>query len=260
MSILITLASLAYFISTWLLLARIKGFLPSWGRPATLGLAAIAVSIHGFLLWGTLFDSEHIRMGLGLGLSLAGWLSALLILIGSIRHTIETLGFFVFPLSLISLWLAPLLPTPYTLEWGVGIHALLSLVAYSLLSVAAAQAVLVKIQEKRLRQRQWHGLFGALPPLATMEQLLFEWLIASFILLTLALISGALFIENIIAQQVAHKTLLSLLSWLLLAVLLWGHHYYGWRGQKAARMVLWGYALVVLGYVGSQFVIEVLLA
>jgi len=260
MSKLIFIASFGYLASSALLLARMKGYQLPWARSLSLALVTMASMIHGILLWTTFLDNSTIHMGLGISLSLAGWLSTLLVIISSIKKPMESLGIILFPLSIISLWLTPLLPPPHVLAMGIGIHALASLIAYTLLGLAAAQAALIIFQENRLRERKWHGLLGALPPLALMEQTLYEWLIASFITLSFALLSGAVFVDNMVAQHIAHKTFFSVVSWLLLATLIWGHIQYGWRGQRAARLVLWGYAMIVLGYAGSQFVIEVLLA
>jgi len=260
MNKLILLASFAYLLSSGLLLARLKGYRFEATRPITLVLVSIAILIHGVLLWGTILDDTGIHIGLGISLSLAGWLSALLVIASSISKPMEPLGMIVFPLSLIGLWLPAWLPPPRLLESGIGIHVILSLIAFTLIGLAAAQAALLMVQEKRLRDRQWQGLLGALPPLALMEKTLFEWLLAGFILLGLALFTGALFVENLFAQHLAHKTLFSMMTWILLAGLLWGRHQLGWRGQRAARITLWGYALLVLGYAGSQFVLEVILS
>lgn len=256
----ILIATLGYIISSGLLFARVKGYHPSWSKSVVMASTAIAVLAHAALLTNNLLAHEPVQMGLGLSLSFAGWLSATIVLFSSMRHPVEILGFFIFPMSLLGLWLVVLLPTPYELGLAMSVHVLLSLVAYSFLTIAAAQAVLVKMQERRLKARQWSGLFGALPPLETMESILLTWLWIGFIALTLALLSGLFFIDNFFAQQIAHKTFFALLSWMVLAVLLWGRHRFGWRGKKAARIVLWGYTLLVLGYVGSQFIIEVLLS
>ncbi|MCI4411663.1 MAG: cytochrome c biogenesis protein CcsA [Thiotrichales bacterium] len=260
MSKLIFIASIAYIISSGLLIANMRGYRPKWGKWAVMLLATLASGIHGALLWSTFLDDSVIHMGLGVSLSLAGWLSAVLVIASSLQKPMESLGVIIFPVALASLWLAPILPPPHILAFGIGLHVIASLIAFTLLGLAAAQAALILFQEKRLRERKWHGLLGALPPLALMEVTLFEWLVASFIMLSFALITGAIFVDNLLAQHLAHKTLFTLLSWLLLAILIWAHYKYGWRGQKAARLVLWGYGLLVLGYAGSQFVLEVVLA
>ncbi|OYZ09224.1 MAG: hypothetical protein B7Y29_01020, partial [Thiotrichales bacterium 16-46-22] len=133
MSKLIFIASFAYLLSSALLFARMKGYQLPWARNFSLGLVILASIIHGFLLWGTLLDDSSIQMGLGVSLSLAGWLSTILVIVSSIKKPMESLGIVVFPLSLISLWLAPMLPPPHLLAMGIGIHALASLIAYTLL-------------------------------------------------------------------------------------------------------------------------------
>lgn len=260
MNKLILLASFAYLLSSGLLLARLKGYRFEATRPITLVLISFATLIHGVLLWGTILDETGIHIGLGISLSLAGWLSAILVIASSLNKPMESLGMIIFPLSLISILLPSWLPPPHLLEAGIGLHVILSLIAFTLIGLAAAQASLLMVQEKRLRDRHWQGLLGALPPLALMEKTLFEWLLAGFILLGFALITGALFVDNLFAQHLAHKTLFSIMTWLMLATLLWGHHKLGWRGQRAARITLWGYGLLVLGYAGSQFVLEVVLS
>jgi ABC-type uncharacterized transport system permease subunit len=259
MSKLLLLASLGYLSSSVILLARLKGFWLNIPRIIPLLLAVTAVSIHGLLLSTTIMNDRGVHIGLGVSLSMAGWLAALLIVASSINKPVESLGMLIFPFSLVSLWLAAWLPPPHPIAFGLGIHVLVSLIAYTLLSLAAAQATLIWIQEYRLRHRQWQGLVGALPPLAMMEHTLFEWLLAGFIALSLTLFTGAVFIEDFLAQHLAHKTLFTVITWIMLALLLWGHWQRGWRGQRAAKITLWGYGLLVLGFAGSQFVLEVLL-
>jgi ABC-type uncharacterized transport system permease subunit len=260
MNKLILLASFAYMLSSGLLLARLKGYRFEATRIITIVSASIAALIHGILLWGTLLDESGIHIGLAVSLSLAGWLSAILVIASSISKPMESLGMIIFPLSLIGLWLPAWLPPPHLLAHGIGLHVILSLIAFTLIGLAAAQALLLRIQEKRLRDRQWQGLLGALPPLALMEKTLFEWLFAGFVLLSFALITGMLFVDDLLGQHLAHKTVFSIMTWLLLASLLWGHHKLGWRGQRAARITIWGYGFLVLGYAGSQFILEVILA
>jgi ABC-type uncharacterized transport system permease subunit len=260
MNKLILLASVAYLLSSGLLLARLKGYRFDLARVIVIISASLATAIHGILLWGTLIDESGIHIGLGLSLSLATWLSAILVIASSLTKPMESLGIIVFPLSLLGLWLPAWLPAPHILEAGIGLHVIMSLIAFTLIGLAAAQAALLMVQEKRLRDRQWQGLVGALPPLVLMEKTLFEWLFAGFIMLSFALVTGALFVENLLGQHLAHKTVFSIMAWVLLASLLWGHHKLGWRGQRAARITLWGYGLLVLGYAGSQFILEVILA
>jgi ABC-type uncharacterized transport system permease subunit len=110
----------------------------------------------------------------------------------------------------------------------------------------------------RLRHHRPGGLLRALPPLAVMETLLFQTLGLGFALLSLALFSGLIFIQDMFAQHLAHKTVLSIFAWLVFAVLLWGRWRFGWRGRTAIRWTLGGFALLVLAYFGSKFVLELI--
>jgi ABC-type uncharacterized transport system permease subunit len=138
-------------------------------------------------------------------------------------------------------------------------------------TIAMLHAVLMAIAERRLHRihaqagRQPPGPLGgpwsSLPPLLTLERLLFRLIGAAFILLTLTLATGMLFSETLFGRafRFDHKTLFAVLSWLTFAVLLAGRHFYGWRGRTALRWTLSGFALLMLAYVGSRFVMEVIL-
>ena len=99
----------------------------------------------------------------------------------------------------------------------------------------------------------------ALPPLTELESLLFRTIAVGFVLLTATLLTGVLFVENLLAQHLVHKTVLSVLSWLLFGGLLLGRWRYGWRGKVAVRWTLAAMALLVLGFFGSKFVLELVL-
>jgi ABC-type uncharacterized transport system permease subunit len=171
-------------------------------------------------------------------------------------------GIVVYPLVALSIMLsveAPKHPTHGianpALEW----HILLSLAAYSLFCLAAIQSVVLAIQEKQIRAKNTSKLIRNLPALQTMEMTLFQLLSTGFFLLTIGLITGFIFLEDMMAQQVAHKTILSLIAWVVFAILLWGRKKYGWRGKTAIKWTLTGFAFLVMAYIGTKFVLEFLL-
>ena len=114
-------------------------------------------------------------------------------------------------------------------------------------------------QERALRRREIGGWLRALPPLVQMETLLFRSLGASFVLLTLALVTGVVFVENLLAQHLWHKTVLSVLSWIVLGVLLFGRWRFGWRGPRAVTLTLISMSLLLLAFFGSKYVLEMVL-
>ncbi|MCW8127590.1 cytochrome C assembly family protein [Microbulbifer halophilus] len=233
------------------------------GRPLLLGLLAGALVAHGLSLAYTLVTAGGYRFDLLAMLSLISWTVNLLILILAARH----------PLQLLILILAPvgaLTELAAVHDWGgvaprqqlsasIAVHALLSIVAYSLLTLATLQAIYLYYQNQQLHNHKPGGISRFLPPLQTMESLLFGLVAFGQLLLTAALITGFLFVDNIFAQHLVHKTVLSLLAWLLYSILLWGHWKKGWRGNTAVRWTLAAFAALMLAYFGSKLVLEVIL-
>ncbi len=170
----------------------------------------------------------------------------------------------VFPLAALLLaidtFLAPA-TNPQQLEWQINLHAAFALLGYSLLSIAAVLAILLALQERALRQRRLDsGLIRALPPLTLTEALMFRLIAAGFVLLTLTLLSGVLFVDDLFAQHLVHKTTLSIISWVVFGLLLFGRWRWGWRGRRAVRLTLAGMAILLLAFFGTKFVLELLLA
>ena len=125
---------------------------------------------------------------------------------------------------------------------------------------AALLAILLAFQESALRSRRLDsGLFRALPPLTLTETLMFRLIGAGFVLLTLTLLSGVLFVDNLFAQHLVHKTVLSIAAWIVFGVLLFGRWRWGWRGRRAVRLTLAGMVVLLLAFFGSKFVLEVVL-
>ncbi len=133
------------------------------------------------------------------------------------------------------------------------------MLAYSLLSIAAIQSIVLALQDRRLRHKHPGGLTGALPPLQVMESLLFQMIGLGFIFLSLSLLSGIVYLEDIFAQHLVHKTVLSIVAWAVFGVLLWGRWHSGWRGRTAIRWTLGGFVLLLLAYFGSKLVLELIL-
>jgi ABC-type uncharacterized transport system permease subunit len=145
------------------------------------------------------------------------------------------------------------------LDWRLQLHAWCALLAYATLAIAALLALMLSAQERALRRREFHGWLRALPPLTELEVLLFRTIAVGFILLTATLLTGVLFVEDLFEQHLVQKTVLSVLSWLLFGGLLLGRWRYGWRGAVAVRWTLAAMVMLVLGFFGSKFVLELVL-
>jgi ABC-type uncharacterized transport system permease subunit len=231
----------------------------TWAR--LLGLIAVAAhgAYHAWLLGRTGTPDLHFFAALswcGLGVA------ALTVMVGALRR-VEALGILVFPIALVLLGLFLVSHrsgnTPSNPNWQITLHAALALLGYAVLSVAALVALLLTIQERALRTHRVAQAMRRFPPLTLVESLLFRLIAAGFVLLTLTLLSGALFVENLFAQHLAHKTVLSCAAWLVFGVLLYGRWRWGWRGRRAVRLTLVGMALLLLAFFGSKFVLEIVL-
>jgi ABC-type uncharacterized transport system permease subunit len=221
--------------------------------------------LHTWLLYRTVLPPDGIYLGVGSSLSTIVWMTVLIYWIGSFFYRLQGLQVFILAYAAI-LVLAPLVfpsvrPLTHTGLAAFRVHLLLSLAAFSLLTIASLQALMMAALERRLHGGTLPAYLQSLPPLLTLERLLFRILGAGFLLLTLTLASGMLFSEEIFHRplQFNHKVVFGILAWVIFAALLAGRQIYGWRGRVALRWTLAGFMALVLAYIGSKFVLEVLL-
>jgi len=195
--------------------------------------------------------------------SLIAMIVALLLLVAALNKPVEKLGIALFPIAACMLALDLNFTDKTQLishySWAMSTHILTSIIAFSLLNIAALQAILLAIQDQQLKSHPPKRFIQSLPPLQTMESLLFQMLTTGIVFLTISLISGFLFIEDFFAQHLVHKTVLSILAWVIFTGLLFGRSRYGWRGQTAIQWTLIGFILLLLAYFGSKFVLELIL-
>lgn len=235
----------------------------SQGRPAgrsPLVLGAGAVLLHAGILLG--MHRGALDLHFFAALSLVACVVSALTLLFSLSRPVAALGIVVFPLSAALLavdgFLAPP-TTPQPMDWQIKLHVTVALLAFGVLSIAAVVAIGLAVQERGLRHRQFGPWLRALPPLTLTETLLFQLIRAGFALLTLTLITGALFVDNLFGQHLVHKTVLSIIAWLIFGALLYGRWRHGWRGKRAVNLTLWGMALLLLAFFGTKAVLELIL-
>ncbi len=256
------LAQALYAVGWLLLIHSVRKRLPLKSN-LILGLVATALVCHGINAYQQIVVQEGYRFGFFNMASLYFWVINLLVLLSSLKKPLHNMFVILLPLTVVALLCSlpqsdPITPRQH-ITIGVASHILLSVLAYSALTMAAFQAMMLAFQNRQLRHKHPTGWVRLLPPLQTMEALLFELLWAGEILLTLAIVSGALYIDDLFAQHLAHKTVFSLVAWCVYAVLLWGRHRWGWRGNSAVRWTLLGFVCLVLAYFGSKLVLEFLL-
>ena len=187
-------------------------------------------------------------------------MAAVTTLLGA-RKQLDAIGVVVFPLAAFFTACYSIYghaPQP-AMTWQVQLHAWLALFAYATLAVAALLAIVLWLQERAMRNREFHGWMRALPPLTELESVLFRTLTVGFLLLSAAILAGALFVGNLFQQHLVHKTILSLVSWVIFGILLFGRWRWGWRGARAVRWTLVAMAILLLAFFGSQFVLELIL-
>ncbi len=238
---------------------------PQGIRPWERIALAVALLLHGHALYGELFGSGVMRFGFSGALSLMLWLAVLIYWVESFHARLEGLQPLVLPVAGICALLPALFPGQHMLANVASamfrMHFFIAMVAYSLFTLAALHAIIMAVAERRLHRGELTRPLASLPPLLTMESLLFRLITIAFILLTLTLATGIAFSETLFGKALSfnHKTLFSILSWLIFAALLTGRYVWGWRGRKALRWTLAGFTALLFAYVGSRFVLEVVL-
>lgn len=228
-------------------------------------LVLVPLALHAALLYDSMFAGEGVRLGVGNALSTIVWLTVLIYWLGNLFYSVEGLQAMVMPVAAVCVLLPAVFPPagmlPNTELIAFRVHLLISMLAYSLFTIASLHVLLMALLERRLHGGELPAALHRLPPLLTMETLLFRIIIAGFVLLTLTLATGIVFSEELFGKALRfnHKTVFGILSWLIFAALLVGRYLRGWRGRIAVRWTLTGFLMLVLAYVGSKFVLEVIL-
>ncbi len=217
---------------------------------------------HAYLLWIDLALATGVSLSIGNTVSFVGMQLALIALLGTLEPTLRGL---CGGLLLLAGLCAGLTDTGagadavQQITWQIQAHVLISLFAYGLLTAGAIVALYALVQDRRLRTARLSPVNQLFAPLETTETLLFSVTMTGFTTLVLAIVTGLAFVENLFAQHLVHKTVLSMVAWIAFGVLLWGRYRFGWRGRKAIRWTLVGFVVLMLAYFGSKAVIELIL-
>jgi ABC-type uncharacterized transport system permease subunit len=232
--------------------ARIK-FIAPW----TLTVVAMAI-----MAGSRIFTDSGLNLNFYNSLFGAAFVICAILYLVCLFKQVEHLGLIVLPVSFACIVLNILFSTEGTqvsLSHGIQIHIITSIIAFSILGLASVQAILLFFQERKLRSHTNVGVLRALPSLHESETLLFQTISLGVAILTIALVEGFIYVEDIFAQHLVHKTFLSSLAWVVFVILLWGRMQFGWRGTTAIRWSLSGFTFLILAYFGSKFVLELIL-
>lgn len=279
-TLLTVLAALAYGLLSWQVLRQVAS--QSGARlaqvtrngkenslQASAGISApllgFAIATHASALYFEMFAGGAVSFSFALAISVILWLAVVL-------HGFESLAFRqrgLLALILPTTTAGVLLPLMFPMEHPLvhidsllfRVHFILAMLAYGVFLLATLQACLLWIAERELHHPKLLTTQPRFPPLMRMENLLFRMLGIAFLLLTASLATGLIVSKEFYGLWIRadHKTIFALLSWLIFGSLLLGRHLRGWRGRIATSWTIAGFASLLLAYVGSRFVLEVLL-
>jgi ABC-type uncharacterized transport system permease subunit len=248
-----------YSAGAWLMLRSVRK--PRL-EPFAWVLILVAIIGHSDAIMHMMRNGGPFSIGLLEAMSLLGWTLAVLACLIFIDKQSRVLGSILMLSAAVGAALGTGLGgvgrsyAEATGGWDLTAHILLSMAAAALLFAAAATALLLVFLDRRLRTRRLADLPSALPPLDALEKLMFRLIAAGFGFLTLALLTGFVFVTNLFTQNLVQKTVLSLIAWLVFGVLLIGRVRFGWRGRSAVRWTLCGFGILALAYFGVKFVLE----
>jgi ABC-type uncharacterized transport system permease subunit len=227
-------------------------------------LPAFALAGHAVLVSTVVFTAGRVDLSLANALSAVAGLIALFAWLGSRAGALPGVAVIALPVAAVAALLPLLFANPHPMSMSdepwAALHIAVALTGFAMLIVAGLQALLLIGLQRRLhRGVAAHG--AAIPPLLTLERFLFRLVSVGYALLTLTLLSGIVFSEQLFGKPLTftHKVVFSVLGWLVFGALLVGHYRYGWRGKIALRWILAGSVLLLLAYLGSKFVLEAIL-
>jgi ABC-type uncharacterized transport system permease subunit len=229
-------------------------------------LLPVALVLHGMLVYTGVLADGGLNLGVSNSISLIVWLTVAIYWLASLAVPgLASIQGLWAPIALAAILLQAFLPSHYIVRHGgdplFTLHFAIAMLAYSLFIVATMHAVVMLAEQKWLHRGVMPPFLRSLPPLLEMEALLFRILLAAFVLLTLTVVSGVFFSEQLFKRpfQLTHKTVFGMLSWGIFGALLWGRYFRGWRGRRAVYWTLWGFGALLLAYLGSKFVLEIIL-
>jgi ABC-type uncharacterized transport system permease subunit len=248
-----------YSASAWVMLRSVStSRLSAFAWALTLG----SILAHSYAIVLHMMGLGPYSIGLLEALSMLAWTLAVVACFIAMEKQIRAIGAILLALAAFGAALTGAghtYPEETAPGWELTAHILLSMAAAALLLAAAVAALVLVFMDRRLRARRIADLPSVLPPLDSVEKVMFRLIGAGFVILTLALLTGFIFVTNLRTQHLEHKTILSSIAWVLFGVLLIGRIRYGWRGRSAVRWTLSGFGVLILAYFGSKFVLEYLL-
>ena len=220
----------------------------------------LAIIGHILTILPIIHENYSVNLSINYALIIVGFIISLTLYISSILGNTQYLGIIILPI-ISSIFLLDFSNNPVNVALNnfLFLHVIISLISYSILCLSAAQSLILILQEKKLQDNKPIGIIASLPSLDAMDKLLFKILALGVIFLSASLLSGFIFLEDIFAQHLIHKTILSILAWVIFVTLIYGREKYGWRGRNAANITLIGFFILFLSYFGTKIVLEIII-
>ncbi len=219
----------------------------------------IAVVLHAQHLFALILPGDGFHLSIGSAASMIGLELAVIAMIASIEPTLRGMSAGMLLIAAMTAMLMSASVDPLAnvaLIWQIRAHILIAMLSYGLLTVGAIVAVFALVQERRLHSARITAANRLFAPLETTEKLLIAVAAAGFAGLTLAIASGLSFVNDLLEQNLAHKFAFSLIAWVIFGILLAGRFYAGWRGKRAVKLYLWGFATLCIAYFGSRVILQ----
>lgn len=233
-------------------------------RSEIISLIPVILLQTSFLLIPVLHD-RVLSIGFGNALNLVVWLMVLMYWSGSFFYPLRGLQLLLYPIATLCMLIAAFLPgqsASYSIHnVPFMLHISSALLAYGLFAMSTLLAILMLIANRQLHKKQLSQILTTLPPLLSIEKLMFKTILIGFILLSIAVMSGTVFSEAVFGQpaMLTHKNVFGIISWLMYALILFKRYRQAWRGKTAALWVIGAFACLFLAYIGSKFVLEIIL-
>jgi len=227
----------------------------AWGLACAGFLLTLSVLVLGF-------EANGGRPTTGLMGSLLGALLLLIVIGTSLHQPVNVLLIGVAPLTGLFTVLASIRPGEDTLgplNVETAVHILTSIVAYGSVAFAGTLSFFVTWHHSKLKERPLGPWVALLPPLDAMEHLFLRTVQAAWVTLTVALLTGVVYVDDFWGQHLAHKTTLSVLAWIGMTLALWQHYRDGGVTRTMRKTAVWAAVLLCLGYLGSKAIVEFLL-
>jgi cytochrome c-type biogenesis protein CcsB len=177
------------------------------------------------------------------------------------RYKINLLSSFIMPVVFILMLSSSMLPreikplSPLLQSYWLGIHAVFAFMSNAAFALAFGVGLMYLVQERHVKSKRLGGLFERLPSLQTLDEINYRLITWGFPLLTLAIISGALWAQSTLGSYWNRdpRETLSLITWLIYAIILHARLIAGWRGRRAALMSMLGFLIILIAFFGIKF-------